>query len=73
MCIYKSILVLLLFLQKNNNYTCEEGLIQVIVVLFLTNVHIGILAHHDKVQLQEKGHYSENYSFGVLPHFNWKF
>ena len=27
-------------------------------------------AHHDKVQLQDKGHDSENYSFGVMPLFN---
>ena len=26
------------------------------------------LAHHDKVHLQDKGHNSESYSFGVMPH-----
>ena len=29
-----------------------------------------ILAHHDKVQLQDKGHNSESYIFGVMPLFN---
>ena len=29
--------------------------------------NFSILAHHDKIQLQDKGHNSESYSFGVLP------
>ena len=28
---------------------------------------LGMLAHHDNVQLQEKGHNSESCSFGVMP------
>ena len=28
---------------------------------------LGILVHHDKMQLQDKGHDSEHYSFGVKP------
>ena len=31
------------------------------------NTKLGILAHHDKVQLQDKGHNSESCSFGVMP------
>ena len=31
---------------------------------------VRILAHHDKVQLQVKGHKSEIYSFGVMSLFN---
>ena len=31
------------------------------------NNKLGILAHHDKVQLQHKGHNSESYIFGVMP------
>ena len=37
---------------------------------------IGIntkLAHHDKMHLQDKGHNSENYSFGVMSLFNLNF
>ena len=30
------------------------------------NTKFGILAHHDKMQLQEKGNNSESYSFGVM-------
>ena len=30
----------------------------------------GILAHHDKMQLKDKGHNSESHSFGVMPFFN---
>ena len=30
------------------------------------NTKLGILAHDDKVQLQDKGHNSESYSFGVI-------
>ena len=37
------------------------------------NTKLGILAHHDKVQLQDKEHNSESYSFGVMPLFNWIF
>ena len=33
------------------------------------NTKLEILAHHDKVQLQDKGHNSESYSFGVMPLF----
>ena len=29
------------------------------------NTKLGILAHNDKVQIEDKGHYSERYSFGV--------
>ena len=31
------------------------------------------LAHHDKMQLQDKGHKSERYSFGVMPLSNINF
>ena len=30
------------------------------------NTKLGILTHHDKVQLQDKGHNSESYIFGVF-------
>ena len=30
---------------------------------------LAILAHHDKMQLQDKGHNSESCSFGVMSHF----
>ena len=33
------------------------------------NTKLGILAHHDKVQLQDKGHNSESYSFKVMSLF----
>ena len=33
------------------------------------NTKLGILVHHDKVQLQNKGHNSKSYSFGVMPLF----
>ena len=33
------------------------------------NTKRGILAHHDKVQLQDKGHNSEGCSFGVTSPF----
>ena len=38
----------------------------------ITCIHtkLGILAYHDKVQLQGKGHNSERYIFGVIPLFN---
>ena len=36
------------------------------------NIKLGILAH-DKMQLQDKGHKSESYSFGVMLIFNLKF
>ena len=29
---------------------------------------LGILAHHDKMQWQDKGHNSESCNFGVMPH-----
>ena len=28
---------------------------------------LGMLAHHDKMQLGDKGHNMESYSFGVMP------
>ena len=31
------------------------------------NISLGILAHHDKVQLQDKGHNSESCNFRVMP------
>ena len=34
------------------------------------NTKLEILAHHDKVQLQDKEHNSKIYSFGVIPLFN---
>ena len=34
------------------------------------NTKLGILAHHDKVQLQDKGRNSESYIFGVTHLFN---
>ena len=34
------------------------------------NTKLRILAHHDKVQLQDKGRNSKSYSFGVMPLFN---
>ena len=34
------------------------------------NTKIGILAHHDKVQLHEKGHNYESCGFGVMPLVN---
>ena len=34
------------------------------------NTKLGILAHHDKVQLQDKGHNSESCSFRVMTLFN---
>ena len=34
------------------------------------NTKLGILAHHDKAQLQDKGHNYESYIFGVMPLFN---
>ena len=33
-------------------------------------VSTAILAHYDKVQLQDKGHNSERYIYGVMPPFN---
>ena len=37
------------------------------------NIKLGILAHHDNVQLQDKWHNSESCSVGVLPLFHLKF
>ena len=37
------------------------------------NSKLGILAHHDMVQLQEKEHNSESHIFGVMPFFNLEF
>ena len=34
------------------------------------NTKLGILAHHDNVQMQDKGHNSEKYIFGVMHLFN---
>ena len=34
---------------------------------------LGILAHHDKMQLQDMGHKSENFNFRVMPVFNLNF
>ena len=33
------------------------------------NTKLGILVDHDKVQLQDMGHISGGYSFGVMPLF----
>ena len=33
------------------------------------NTKLGILAQHDKIQWQDKGHNSESYIFGVMPLF----
>ena len=30
------------------------------------NTKVGILAHHDKMQLQDKGHNSGSYIFGLI-------
>ena len=35
------------------------------------NIKLGIHAHHDKVQLQDKGHNYGMYILGVMPLFNW--
>ena len=32
------------------------------------NTKLGILAHQDNVQLQDKGHTSKSYILGVMPH-----
>ena len=37
------------------------------------NTKPGILANHDKMQLQDKGQKFESYMFGVKPPFNRKF
>ena len=37
------------------------------------NTKLGVLAHHDKMQRQDKGHNSEGCSLGVMPLFNLKF
>ena len=37
------------------------------------NTKLGFLAHHDKVQLQNKGCNSKSYNFGVMPLFNKNF
>ena len=34
------------------------------------NTKLGTLAHHDNMQLQDKGHNTEFFSFGVMPFFN---
>ena len=34
------------------------------------NTKHGILADHDKLQLQDKRHYSESYIFGIMSLFN---
>ena len=31
------------------------------------NTKLGILAHHHKMQLQDKGHNFESHSFGLMP------
>ena len=31
------------------------------------NTNLGVLAHYDKVQLQDKGYNSECFCFGVMP------
>ena len=31
------------------------------------NIKLGLLSHHDKVQLQDKKHNSESYNFEVKP------
>ena len=65
-----------LFLKKMSNY-CDRWIVIVIVQNFNIahysksikgiNSKLGILAHHDKIQLQDKGHNSESCSFGVAP------
>ena len=37
------------------------------------NTRLGILIYHNKTHLLGKGHYSENYIFGVMPLFNLDF
>ena len=37
------------------------------------NTKLGILAHHDKMQLQDKEHNSDSYHFGVMSLFNLNF
>ena len=37
------------------------------------NINLGILAYRDKMQLQDKGHNSESYSFDVMPLFYLNF
>ena len=49
---------------KNFNVGCYSKSIKGI------NTKLGTLAHYDKMQLQEKGHISESYSFGLMPFFN---
>ena len=52
---------------KNFNVTDCSKSIKVI------NTKLWILAHHDKVQLQDKEHNSESYSFRVMPLFTINF
>ena len=49
---------------KNFNVVHYSKIIKVI------NTKLGIFVHHDK--LQGKGHNSESYIFGVMPHFQLK-
>ena len=37
------------------------------------NNKLGILANHDKMQLQDKEHNSGKLNFGVMPLFNFTF
>ena len=40
------------------------------ITFFKSHTKLGILTHHDKIQLQDKGHNSESHSFGVIPFVN---
>ena len=66
--------------KKKSSY-CDRWVVVVIVVVGVVQKHyskstlgikikLGILAHHDKVQLQDMMHNSDSCSFGVMPLVN---
>ena len=51
---------------KNFKVVCYSKILKGI------DTKLGILAHHDRLQLQDKGHNSESYIFGVMSPFQLK-
>ena len=78
------VIIFSLSVSKKKSSYCEVVAVPVVQNFYVVhhskctkgiNTELGILAHYDKLQLQDKEYNSESYIFGVMPLFNclsWK-
>ena len=75
-CLFRrksQIIVIARLLLSSSVASCKNIMLpitQKVLKLSIPTLEYGILTQHDKLQLQDKGHNSnENYRFGVMLHF----